>query len=855
MGLILVSNDFMSFVKGYNVLYLGDNETLKVKDLDRMLRLIFGMDSENRLSEYIARLIDLGFVAWAASFYMEIEEEAMFSILQGAIDKVESKDRGYNIKELFEECREKNSLEPIEGKVYSVSDKDKIPDLIYRFEKTPAENTEECLNVLKALWQAFDDDEISWSSDNGKLMIIGMMQTIDKMEKVIGNYNALGEYYSNSFALGDAGFYYEFLMNKDYYTGKEKEYNEPNFNRFEKMISEHKQIGSCMYNVMLWNFDIIHRLVNINELISALSVTAVFYYHSAKSQNMAEYLIKYYPYLDYAHRTKLYMIRIMVQTALNIKDINISYALMSCFISESRLHELNVVDIKKKAAEGIKASIELIWNISKEAADNVIDSEKTVDDRAKDIEKFIWEDIIKWAEIKYVTEATINEYSIPTLIQMYEYNLLHFFGLEEKPENLILKLIKLYVYNLNLPYILGLKKKPEKLGYKEIIVPSKDLPEKINKTIKRLKIILMELKACIEVDQPVYIKDVLGKVYEEICDHIEAIVIENIKDRQQKIDNSINELNKDNANSISELDKDKAALDENEYENRKKEIQDEYEKREKEILDEYDSMGEQIRKSLDSVPFFANVIKESRKSYSRYKGEIEAVVGDEDLLSHVSEGVRGQIENELFTSELIASVFRGGMSEETNIDYSVAILPLTKAIELIMNDLFARIEDGDLINGLKLSNKRFFFEKQSKKNHIELGNAAKLFDDINIDIDNGYTFQNWWNQGDKYVDLSLLARCFTDESFSLPTEEENGISYKHFEGYGKAHEMSELQDKDKTDDKNREILMNAMLYIKDRYRNPVAHTASFGSQAFDECKELLISGQKLMWILLAIIKK
>ena len=53
---------------------------------------------------------------------------------------------------------------------------------------------------------------------------------------------------------------------------------------------------------------------------------------------------------------------------------------------------------------------------------------------------------------------------------------------------------------------------------------------------------------------------------------------------------------------------------------------------------------------------------------------------------------------------------------------------------------------------------------------------------------------------------------------------------------------------------NTEVLYLALSYVCNNYRNRSAHTDAVTITHVQECQNLLIDGQKLLWIVLAILK-
>ncbi len=58
---------------------------------------------------------------------------------------------------------------------------------------------------------------------------------------------------------------------------------------------------------------------------------------------------------------------------------------------------------------------------------------------------------------------------------------------------------------------------------------------------------------------------------------------------------------------------------------------------------------------------------------------------------------------------------------------------------------------------------------------------------------------------------------------------------------------------DRDDSYNRMLLVKGLEYIKDHHRNIVAHKESVSKTVCDECREMLLQAEHLLWILLYIM--
>ncbi len=281
-----------------------------------------------------------------------------------------------------------------------------------------------------------------------------------------------------------------------------------------------------------------------------------------------------------------------------------------------------------------------------------------------------------------------------------------------------------------------------------------------------------------------------------------------------------------------------------------------------ELNNKYEEKAEEIRINTEKSAIGQNYykIKENvDERLSEYEKETIRILGisETSILTKLDTGEKklsDELKKQLYTSELTFRLLDDAADDDEPVDITIAVLPLTKSIELVLRELYDRIDDkelGDSSNNIfkKSNDKKIYFSldttkkcylrKEGKK--VEMWALTQLFNDQLINVD----WNAWWNKNDKYMDLSLLEKF---ESFGeLPQLEDGKTKSSNPAGFIKSG--TEII---KT---NRKILFQALNYIRDQYRNPIAHSTKLNKSDYEECRKILISGQKLFWILLAIIKK
>ena len=217
---------------------------------------------------------------------------------------------------------------------------------------------------------------------------------------------------------------------------------------------------------------------------------------------------------------------------------------------------------------------------------------------------------------------------------------------------------------------------------------------------------------------------------------------------------------------------------------------------------------------------------------------------------------RDKIENFLVTSELVFNTL--SIREDKNeLDFSPAIISLTKAMELIMNWAFAQMEfersDID-----EASARHYFNDNGDKKESITLGPCINLLKDSSKIIvkDSGLEWGSKFKSG----------RGTIESRFEKINKNSSGKNVYHFDRLNKFKGLKikinykKGKDIDETEvcftedsEQNRLIFIKGLEYIKDNYRNKVAHKDGILIDAAAECRELMIQTQNLLWILMYLL--
>ncbi len=245
------------------------------------------------------------------------------------------------------------------------------------------------------------------------------------------------------------------------------------------------------------------------------------------------------------------------------------------------------------------------------------------------------------------------------------------------------------------------------------------------------------------------------------------------------------------------------------------------------------------------------LVRESQEKFcSRFYSD-----RSKNLLGVLSVEDRNELWGYLVTSEMIFR-YLDEQNDET-LDYTPALISLTKALEFVLFAAYKKLCVSDTAEVEPQILSRNFAQNNSggyeKLSRLELGNLIYLLKDgKHIFLDkaaatvkypaNGlYPTSHFkkWNCG--VFDMAMLSR-FAELDITVSDHPDKTLPFTvHFS----AGENAE--------DQNRATLVKALEYIKDNYRNPAAHKDRMGRSAVTACRELMLSSEQLLWILLAII--
>ena len=223
----------------------------------------------------------------------------------------------------------------------------------------------------------------------------------------------------------------------------------------------------------------------------------------------------------------------------------------------------------------------------------------------------------------------------------------------------------------------------------------------------------------------------------------------------------------------------------------------------------------------------------------REKFEQTHLPGCEDLMEKLPENVRDDVQNYLVTSALVFRMMEAQKDE--SLDYSAALISMTKALELVMHHVYTQLDvkydesfiakDTDKVKDQerkKQITEVYFTKTLEPRKQLTLRPYVELLSKDRFTL---------WGV-DQVLDIGMLSQ-FSDVQLHTRKDASGNFVLESFGDNA---------------DKNRKCFKKALGCICDNYRNRSAHPNVVTLIEVEECRRLLIDGQNLLWILLAILK-
>jgi hypothetical protein len=311
---------------------------------------------------------------------------------------------------------------------------------------------------------------------------------------------------------------------------------------------------------------------------------------------------------------------------------------------------------------------------------------------------------------------------------------------------------------------------------------------------------------------------------------------------QQRISKLLDNTINDSLLKIKEL---KETLSEN------KNLENEIDER---ILNNLESISSELTEKLTVNYLGREEIEFHIRDMQQNFIDIYRLDAADNLMLRLPLAMQADVNNYLVTSEIVYRVL-AKRKDRDSLDFSPALIPLTKAMELVLNYIFNRMNIC-MYSGIDTETINSYFKGTNRKESIEFGPAVYLFTDskyINVKkINEEITFK----EKNMYSSSSRFELWGGNEAVNIPELKKfAGIKIRINRWDNSIQRYEEETATFHNDDKyNRLLYAKGLEYIKNNYRNIVAHKEGVSLQKVEECRELLLQTEHMLWILLFLLK-
>ena len=269
---------------------------------------------------------------------------------------------------------------------------------------------------------------------------------------------------------------------------------------------------------------------------------------------------------------------------------------------------------------------------------------------------------------------------------------------------------------------------------------------------------------------------------------------------------------------------------------------------EQEILEFIDGivqdLTEQIMVSSSGMSYIENHLDEAQEVFVQ-KHRLPLTGGT--LIDKLPLECRNKVREYLKTSQYVFDLLSTReFSEE--VDYSAAIIPLTKALECIFHQVYSQIKDGTSLSkeDLDVDFHKAFWVNTNERTNLELGSALYLIKGFKK-----YRIISGEIRGEDPYDIDFFTKYNVNRYLKMDRLKSFAGTEIPVLAFNSSKNRPPLLAQFTTDDvHNRTVLYTALDYIRDEFRNKCAHKDPMGKKKAEECRNILIEAQQLLWVLM-----
>ncbi len=251
-------------------------------------------------------------------------------------------------------------------------------------------------------------------------------------------------------------------------------------------------------------------------------------------------------------------------------------------------------------------------------------------------------------------------------------------------------------------------------------------------------------------------------------------------------------------------------------------------------LPEFENLSNLYGKSLmriSGIPSagYTSMLDASQKAFLKEYTDTNSNV--KLLVQKLPKDIAYQITEYITTAYMVYELLSDMSNVGAELDFSPACLPLTKSLEMMLGYIWKTAIEKIDITSINSNDQKFYCKGGAIKESLELGSYAKMFE------------KNW------FIDASKKNNIINfDKLNNLNEKFYRTIELPIWDGQ-KLHFIKNNESS------NRIAISKALSYVTSNYRNKAAHKDPFNKIDAEECRAYLISTQKLLWILLYMMKE
>lgn len=526
-----------------------------------------------------------------------------------------------------------------------------------------------------------------------------------------------------------------------------------------------------------------------------MAVTPYMLLSTDQQDDAADFLVRHYDEISLYDKRMLYVQVLLTRSILSTKHLDMAYTLYGSYTHE--------MDRKERDRDHIGQAIQGMLHLLRSAQEHIRQCNKHTFDTGRSWYNLLFGDG-KIDRLLEETEADLDAGRVP----------------DEQQFRTLLRIVEAFSY-------------PTGIRLHLLNIPNQDGYDKLENALSR-EIILRGQGYIDHRDEyfafyhSISQQELRRNVDTILQHHISQLVQQTLKDSLDRVEQIRRSLQADNEGSEEIMDK---------------------------LEEVYRNLSVRLQKGFLGRPEVERHIDVMEQTFrAKYCPNYQS----SSLLSKLPKKLEQEIRNYLVTGEIVYRLL-SSREDADSLDFSAALIPLTKAVEQILNLIYRNMNVRPFHGLDSKVEQNYFMNSGEKKASIEFGPGVWLFKDskyINVKCGpNSYCLQpaepyqhshfKQWN-GDHAVDISALRNLGTGQNkMSLRVDGWDRIARQPC-----TINISFTQN----DDENRMLLAKGLEYIRDHHRNVVAHKDPVARTMVEECRDILLMTEDVLWILLYILK-